>query len=289
MLRLGIVGAENSHAAGVARQCNVDKTVKGVRVTHIWGEKRSFAEKTAEAGDIETIVKTPTDMIGEIDCVMVDHRDTKYHIPAATPFVEAGVPTFVDKPLSAKLSEAKRFLELRSELDVPVTSFSAVPLQKSVKKHKKALRDLGPIRTLAVHGPADYRSKYGGVVFYACHAVETLVELMAPEVKQVVATTNKPNCAAVLTCADGLTVTLNFHDGGPGVWALSAVGENGLHQGPIDFQGGEIATKTFVKMFKTGKEPYDDRRLLAPVAILEAMAKSVDRKKPVKVGSYSNL
>jgi hypothetical protein len=36
-------------------------------------------------------------------------------------------------------------------------------------------------------------------------------------------------------------------------------------------------------MFKTGKPPFDDKRLLAPIAILEAIWKSLDSDRPVTV------
>jgi hypothetical protein len=41
--------------------------------------------------------------------------------------------------------------------------------------------------------------------------------------------------------------------------------------------------KRFVKMFKTGQEPYSHSRILAPVAVLEAMEKSVTSGKIEKV------
>jgi hypothetical protein len=49
MLNIGIVGAENSHTAAIAKVINVEKRVRGVRVTHVWGETKAFAEKAAAA------------------------------------------------------------------------------------------------------------------------------------------------------------------------------------------------------------------------------------------------
>jgi hypothetical protein len=43
MLNIGIVGAENSHTAAIAKVLNVEKRVPGVRVTHVWGETAAFA------------------------------------------------------------------------------------------------------------------------------------------------------------------------------------------------------------------------------------------------------
>ena len=44
MLNIGIVGAENSHTAAIAKVLNVEKRVRGVRVTHVWGETAQYAQ-----------------------------------------------------------------------------------------------------------------------------------------------------------------------------------------------------------------------------------------------------
>ena len=48
MLRIGMVGAENSHTAAIAKVLNVDKRIPGVRATCVWGETRGHARKAAE-------------------------------------------------------------------------------------------------------------------------------------------------------------------------------------------------------------------------------------------------
>ena len=67
MLNIGIVGAENSHTAAIAKVLNVEKRVRGVRVTHVWGETKAFAEQAAASGEIPHIVKNPEDFIGQVD------------------------------------------------------------------------------------------------------------------------------------------------------------------------------------------------------------------------------
>ena len=91
MLDIGIVGAENSHTASIAKVLNVEKQVRGVRVTHVWGETPAFARAAAAAGQIPNIVKKPEDLIGVVDAAAVDHRHPKFHLPAARPLLEAGM------------------------------------------------------------------------------------------------------------------------------------------------------------------------------------------------------
>jgi predicted dehydrogenase len=133
-MRIGIVGAENSHTAAVAKTLNNEKAGGNARVVAVWGETRAFAETAARDGHIPLIVKRPTDMIGKIDAVMVDHRHAKYHIPAAMAFIEAGIPAFVDKPFCYTVAEGWKLLQLARRKKVPVTSFSILPEQTSFKQ-----------------------------------------------------------------------------------------------------------------------------------------------------------
>ena len=109
-MNIGIVGAENSHTAAIAKLINVEKRIPGVRVTHVWGETKAYAKAAAEAGQIPHIVARPEDMIGQVEAACVDHRHGKFHLPAVKPLLEAKLPLFVDKPFCYRKAEGKRFL-----------------------------------------------------------------------------------------------------------------------------------------------------------------------------------
>ena len=108
-VRIGIIGAENSHTVGYGRLFNVDKKFPGVEVKYVWGETEAFARNAMEKGSIPNMVKDPLEMMGKIDALIVDHRHPKYHLEAATPFVKAGIPTFIDKPFCYRVEEGKTF------------------------------------------------------------------------------------------------------------------------------------------------------------------------------------
>lgn len=284
-MNIGIIGAENSHTTVVARILNVERRVRGAKVTHVWGEKRSFAEKAAVEGEIPTIVDDPRQMLGGVDGVMVDHRDGKYHVSAVRPFVKAGVPVFVDKPMTCSLAEAKRFLKLRREKKVPVTTMSSIALQPWTKELKKKLRAIGRVRALHLHGPGDYKSKYGGIWFYGIHQVELMTELLGVGAAKAQMIVNGDDSAAVVTYPDGLTVTMNFLVKAPYGFSVAATGHKGSFESTASYdpEGAVNVVRTFTRMFRTGKEPFSDARMLAPLAVLEAMDKSIERKTAVKV------
>lgn len=288
MLKFAIVGAENSHCPAIARLCNVEKRVPA-RVVSVWGEKPRFAKAAAEKGEIPKIVRDWRDLADdEIDGVMITHRHPKPHAEAAKYFIQQGIPTYVDKPFTYTLRDAKAVWRLAEKHQVPITSFSVIPEAKDFGEFRKACAKAGPLTHVNLTGSASLKSKYGGVFFYGIHQVESMVQLLGTEAQRVqLFPKSDGGGLAVIEYKDGPQVTLNLVNGGYKGFHWSAVGAEAIvdwhHQNepPMYLTG----LKKFLRMFRTGEEPYGPERLLAPVAILEAMQKSLDERRPVRVGS----
>ncbi|MHC4887506.1 MAG: Gfo/Idh/MocA family protein [Planctomycetota bacterium] len=284
-MKIGIIGAENSHTAAIAKVINVDKKVKGFTVDYVWGETDDFAKAAAKAGSIPNIVKKPAEMMGKIDAVICDHRHPKFHLKSVTPFIKAGIPTFVDKPLCYRAKEGKEFFALAKKCKTPVTSFSVLNHQKSFAKFVKKAGTLGEMKTAAFYGPSDLKSPYGGVFFYGIHQIDIALDLCGEDVKKVLMTKNGENATGQLMYADGRMVTINLVKAGMPGSAATFVGTGGTHHAPITMDASPYleGVKTFTKMFKTGKEPISYARMLKPVQVLEALQKSQTSGKVEKV------
>jgi len=289
-MRIGIVGAENSHTAAVATTLNVRKSCGRARVVAVWGETRAFAQAAAEAGRIPTIVRRPEEMIGRIDGVMVDHRHAKYHAAAATPFVEAGIPAFVDKPFSFTVAEGWKLLKLARERGVPVTSFSTIPEQEGFRKDlRKQIRSAGRITAVCSTGPCDIKSKYGGVFFYAIHQVDAILKAFGSGIEAVQVTRagrGNPNAVAVMTYrGGGPVVTMECIAEGRRSFAMRAAGMKATvdftHESDADPYLSGI--RKFLRMFRTGREPHTAAEILEPIAVLEALAQSIRTGRRVRV------
>ena len=285
-MKIGIVGAENSHCAHIAKSLNVEKDLPGWEVTHVWGETAGFAAKAAQEGHIPTIVDDFTRMIGQVDGVVIDHRDGKHHLPAARPFVEAGVPVFVDKPLCTDLAEGIEFVRFARAKGVPVTSFSVISLQQSVLAFNEAARKLGGLRSVFTAGPCDVESEYGGVFFYGIHPVEMVCNLLGAAPLQVTTARHNADAIATVTFDGGPVATFAFLKDlwKPGFTAF-AYGDKGAHYSelPFDQKMYLAGIRTFSTMFETKREPLPPLAYLRPVAILEAMQESLTKGKPAKV------
>jgi len=284
-VKIGIIGAENSHTGAIANVLNVQKLVKGFTIDYVWGETPAFAKAAAAKGQIPNIVSRPSDMLGKIDAVIVDHRHGKYHLRAVTPFIKAGVPTFVDKPFCYRAKEGRTFLALAKKCGTPVTSFGVFPLQKSFLNIKKKVSQLGNILSAETYYTSDIKSPWGGVFFYGIHQMEPILEAFGYDVKWVQATKNGHNANAQLLYPSGLIVTMHMIKQGCKVFHFAVLGENGFLQEDLlpDKNIYLTGIKCFTKMFKTGIRPFTDKKILQPVRVLEAVEKSLKSGKKEKV------
>ena len=284
-MKIGIIGAENSHTAEIAREINVDKNVKGCTVAYLWGETPAFAEAAAKAGKIPTVVRRPIDMLGKVDAIVVDHRHPKFHLSAARPFVEAGVPAFIDKPFCFRSEEGKNFLAMAKRKKTPVTSFSVLPFWDGFLRFKKKLPSVGKVVSAYSYGPCDLRSKWGGVFFYGIHQVDVMLHAFGYDVKSVFVAKDGPNATGQLFYPNGLVATMAFIKKDAPGFGMVAVGTRKCLEAPIVCGNNPYlrGTRTFVEMFKTGKMPMTHEQMLRPVQVLEALERSIHSGKTEKV------
>jgi predicted dehydrogenase len=276
-IRIGIIGAENTHTAGYGKLFNIDKKFPGIEVLYVWGETEEFAKSSMEKGSIPNMVKDPEEMLGKIDALIVDHRHAKYHLEAATPFVKEGIPTFIDKPFCYRVSEGKEFLAMARELGTPVTSYSSIAHSDATFDIKKQLETMGEINQVVRFGPAELDSKYGGIFFYGVHSVQPLMYMFGEDIREVRITRNGKNAGASLAYENGMLATLvfkNLHYG----WDTFVETKEGIIrlESRVEEADPPRHYADMVEMFRTGKEPRSHQSMLNCVAVLEALERSVE-------------
>lgn len=86
--------------------------IADARVTHIWTQDRDLSQKIAETCFIDLVVPNFEDLAGEVDAVILARDDHENHYDMAKPFLEAGLPVFVDKPLAISVADAQKLFAL---------------------------------------------------------------------------------------------------------------------------------------------------------------------------------
>jgi len=283
-IRIGIIGAENSHTIGFGKMFNTDKKFPGAEVKYVWGETDEFAKNAMNKGNIPHMVQDPLEMMGKIDALIVDHRHPKYHLKAATPFVKAGIPTFIDKPFCYRAEEGKEFLAMAREAGTPVTSYSSIAQSNATFDIKEQVESMGEISQVIRYGPVDLDSKYGGVFFYGVHIVQPLLFMFGEDVEKVKISRDGKNGNATLVFHSGLFATLIIKSLAY-KWETFVETKEGLIELKSRVEESDPAKNyaDMVEMFRTGKEPRSHESILKCVAVLEAMERSASSEKWEKV------
>jgi predicted dehydrogenase len=89
--------------------------IAGATVTHIWCDRRADAEAVALSSGIPNVVDNSEHVIGDVDAVLIATDIGAEHVERARPFIEAGLPVFIDKPLTDRVDHLRQFVQWHRE------------------------------------------------------------------------------------------------------------------------------------------------------------------------------
>jgi len=232
MIKIGIVGSDSSHAERFSEITNLENPpgglrVEGAKVVAIYGEEEQRTKEVARKAQIPRIVADPKEMIGLVDAVMVVFRHGDKHYPYAEPFIEAGIPTFVDKPLAIKVRDAEAIIELADKKGTLLTSFSTLRYARKTVQFIEETKKIAPLTAGISSGPADRHSEYGGLPFYGIHAVELLLATFGYEVESLLALERQNNVLVSVKYKTGALVALYLLGNASSFFHLAAYGKGG--------------------------------------------------------------
>jgi predicted dehydrogenase len=81
----------------------------GWKITHAWTQDPAITAKLCAAAQITHGMADYREFLGKVDAVVIARDDYSTHLSIAQPFLEAGLPVFIDKPLSVDLAELRIF------------------------------------------------------------------------------------------------------------------------------------------------------------------------------------
>ena len=287
MFRIGIIGTENSHAREFANIFNKpnekgEYAYPDCRVTLVWGHYPEENERVVRECGAERVASGIEEMVENVDAVMITARDGKYHAEFARPFVEAGIPAFVDKPFCCDPAEALSLVRLAKEKGVPLSGGSSLKYAADIV----ALRDFAAgksIRSGHVAAPLMMVNEYSGFWFYSAHLAEMCMEVFGWRPARVLAVENNGSVNGIVTYGD-YAVTVNFtNDCGSSYSAAVFAGE-GSERRAVSLDGIFTAEcAAFVNMLRTGKMAHSYEQLIAPVYFLDAVKRSYESGKAVDI------
>ena len=274
MFKVGIIGSENSHALAFSKIFNLSGRYDDIQVVAVWGEDMAASEKIKAECGVEIV--RPEAMLGLVDAVMVTSRNGALHPGYARPFIEAGKPAFIDKPIANDGREAEALIGLAFERHVPVMGGSSLKLVAGTLK-SKAFADeqkaKGELIGGYVFAPVSMDNPYGGFYFYAAHLVETALTIFGYDPAAVTAVRSKSGISCVLEYAD-FSVSLGFTDGVYN-YGATVLGRTGADMRLITLDDAyDREVEHFAAMLRTGQVPQSAHDIVKPVHVLNAIERS---------------
>lgn len=183
----------------VANYLQANKATLGLpaaKVTHVLTQDRALSEQIARTAGIENIANTPEEMIKGVDAVLLTRDDPENHREMAKPYIDAGVPIFIDKPLCHTYEDLDYF---RNEVAKGkfIMSCSSMRYSSECLAAKADIGSLGKMELITAVGKKDW-TKYG------VHMLEAIFSIM-----------NDPKPLSVINIGDenGAIVKVEFEGG----------------------------------------------------------------------------
>lgn len=143
--------------------------VPAAQVTHVWAQERDMAQHIARSSGIPATVDALADMVGQVDAVILARDDPENHKEMARPFIEAGVPVFIDKPL-AYTAEDLDWFAAQHAAGKFIMSCSSMRYANEARIARQELGSLGKIELVTAVGKKDWK-KYGVHLLEAIFAI----------------------------------------------------------------------------------------------------------------------
>lgn len=273
MIRVGIIGSENSHAMAFSKIMNTTDQYPDLRVVAVYGEDAQASRKIQEACEVPLLAESAHAMLGQVDAVMVTSRNGALHPGYAQPFLEAGIPAFIDKPIANDGGAAWALLRLARDKGVPVMGGSSVKFTAdalALRSEAQAMAVSDALLGGHMWAPVSMENEYGGFYFYAAHLVETAMRVFGYDVQAVQAVRKPRGVDAMLEYA-GYAVHLSFLDG-VYHYGGTVLGAQGAITHEISLDGCyDVEMAHFAEMLQSGKMPQPIEEMALPVFVLNAL------------------
>ena len=210
---------------------------------------RDRAEHIAKASRIPTVYDRPEEMIGKVDAVIVATDNGDEHVERCRPFVEAGIPMFIDKPLVNKEEDLRTFVEWRKN-GANFISSSSLRYCKEIEPYYKNHYELGEIRYICSPMAKKYET-------YGIHALERMYPLLGEGFLSVRNTGTVEQAMVNIKHKNGCNVTVvqGYDMQTCGMMVLGTYGAKILASGD-SYYCFKRQLDLFVHWLRTGEEPF---------------------------------
>jgi len=206
----------------LSKQKFPEDCIDGAVVTHVWAQDKKKADHIAKASLINNAVDNFEDMIGDVDGILLARDDPENHYEMSRPFLDAGLPVYIDKPLATDLSTLEKIYS-HEKYEGQIFSSSALRYAKELQLTKEDREKIGKINHVNAVVPKSW-SKYG------VHIIDPVLQMLGlyGEDCQVISASKPDNGKVVVTRWGDLTVSFSALGKASAPIAIDVYGDKGF-------------------------------------------------------------
>ncbi|MBQ3557488.1 MAG: Gfo/Idh/MocA family oxidoreductase [Oscillospiraceae bacterium] len=281
MYKIAILGCENSHAIGFLDI--ISKDYSDVQVIGLYSDEEGVAEALGKKYGVP-VMKTADELVGKVAGVAIVARHGGKRYALAKPYIAAGTPVLLDKPVVNSEEDA---LALKADLiahNVKACGGSLCRFPQPVQDLKKAVagKTWGEVYGGLLRAPINTDNEYGGFPYYAQHLVQVMGEIFGyyPNSVQAFVNGKAINC---IVRYDSYDVNLQFVEQNDNFYAGVSCENYGTFE-KYGFAG--CFDKEFAEFYNLicggeQHDSYDD--LIAPIFVMCAIERSIQSGKEEKI------
>jgi predicted dehydrogenase len=250
----------------LAKQVFPRDLISAAQVTHVWTQDKMISKKIAKAAKISCVVDHYSEMVGEVDGILLARDDAENHVKYAAPFLLAGIPIYIDKPLALNTADARGLFE-RQLYPGQIFSCSALRYAKEFQLSQSVLESIGEITHVHACVPNGWDK-------YAIHVIEPLLLLIPNRGKLKFSQAFPSGDATTLVAeyAAGVQVLISAVGTSKCPISIKIYGKKGWKE--MVFKDTYFAFKSALSEFISGvrkhREPIDLNFTLEVVSLIEA-------------------
>jgi hypothetical protein len=225
--------------------------ISGANVTHIYCDKRIDAEHVAKCSLIPDVVDVPEDMLGQVDAVIIATDIGSQHVERARPFVEAGLPLFIDKPLCDKREDLDVFRRWVIGEQCLIMSSSCMRYAKEYLPYRISTHELGELRFISTTMSKKWET-------YGIHALEAIYPIVGPGFKTIRSLGSRERNVVHMTHKRGIDIVIaqikDVQYGG--ALRLAGTAGNVCVSAGDTFYAFKAQLQAFVDFLRSGEYPF---------------------------------
>lgn len=179
------------------KQAWPDDCITGAQVTHVWTQDPDLSRKISRAALVMNVVSAPEEMIGQVDAVLLARDDAENHFHLARPFLEHGLPIYIDKPAATSLRDLDALYAV-AQGERQIFTCSALRFADELFLTEQERTELGEICRIVATSPNSWTK-------YSPHVIDpVLAQFPALEASSRVVSLRNGQITAVSAAADSL-------------------------------------------------------------------------------------